>query len=256
MKNHSFVQFLFTYRSIFMKAYIFLLSLGLFASTQFIKAQESSYSIFPGTVDMTWDYTEDLDMKAYISSNSMLNQDIEYTVTALDIPQQWQDLIITQFCDVQSCYDFRWFKLGDKKEMKLFANQKMGILKVDFLLPMDTVVTIQPGSAEIALAFNRKGETKQDTLRFLVNKSTTGIKESNEQSGINIVQMPNETVQISSSIGISEIKIYDITGTMREIHHCGDAQLAVISMNELSKGLYLLRIKTKDGNLHSSTVIQ
>jgi hypothetical protein len=185
-----------------------------------------------------------------------LNQDIEYTVTALDIPQQWQDLIITQFCDVQSCYDFRWFKLGDKKEMKLFANQKMGILKVDFLLPMDTVVTIQPGSAEIALAFNRKGETKQDTLRFLVNKSTTGIKESNDQSGINIVQMPNETVQISSSIGISEIKIYDITGTMREIHHCGDAQLAVISMNELSKGLYLLRIKTKDGNLHSSTVIQ
>jgi hypothetical protein len=135
MKNHSFVQFLFTYRTIFMKAYIFLLSLGLFASTQFIKAQESSYSIFPGTVDMSWDYTEDLDMKAYISSSSMLNQDIEYTVTALDIPEQWQDLIITQFCDVQSCYDFRWFKLGDKKEMKLFANQKNGILKVDFLLP-------------------------------------------------------------------------------------------------------------------------
>ena len=214
MKNHSFVQFLFTYRTIFMKAYIFLLSLGLFASTQFIKAQGSSYSIFPGTVEMSWDYTEDLDMKAYISSNSMLNQDIEYTVTALDIPQQWQDLIITQFCDVQSCYDFRWFKLGDKKEMKLFANQKNGILKVDFLLPMDTVVTIQPGSAEIALAFNRKGETEQDTLRFLVNKSATGIKELNEQSGCNIVQMPNETVQISNSIGISEIKIYDITGTM------------------------------------------
>jgi hypothetical protein len=256
MKNHSFVQFLFTYRTIFMKAYIFLLSLGLFASTQFIKAQGSSYSIFPGTVDMSWDYTEDLDMKAYISSNSMLNQDIEYTVTALDIPQQWQDLIITQFCDVQSCYDFRWFKLGDKKEMKLFANQKNGILKVDFLLPMDTVVTIQPGSAEIALAFNRKGETEQDTLRFMVNKSATGIKELNEQSGCNIVQMPNETVQISNSIGISEIKIYDITGTMREVHHCGDAQLAVISMREFTSGLYLLRIKGKDGKEYSATIIQ
>ncbi len=256
MKNHSFVQFLFTYRTIFMKAYIFLLSLGLFASTQFIKAQESSYSIFPGTVDMSWDYTEDLDMKAYISSSSMLNQDIEYTVTVLDIPEQWQDLIITQFCDVQSCYDFRWFKLGDKKEMKLFANQKNGILKVDFLLPMDTVVTIQPGAAEIALAFNRKGETKQDTLRFLVNKSATGIKESNEQSGLNIVQMPNETVQISNSIGISEIKIYDITGTMREVHQCGNAQLAVISMSEFTSGLYLLRIKGKDGKEYSATIIQ
>ena len=256
MKNHSFVQFLFTYRTIFMKAYIFLLSLGLFASTQFIKAQESSYSIFPGTVEMSWDYTEDLDMKAYISSSSMLNQDIEYTVTALDIPQQWQDLIITQFCDVQSCYDFRWFKLGDKKEMKLFANQKNGILKVDFLLPMDTVVTIQPGAAEIALAFNRKGETTQDTLRFLVNKSATGIKESNEQSGLNIVQMPNETVQISNSIGISEIKIYDITGTMREVHQCGNAQLAVISMSEFTSGLYLLRIKGKDGKEYSATIIQ
>ena len=140
-----------------MKAYIFLLSLGLFASTQLIKAQEGFYSIFPGTVDMSWDYTEDLNMSAYISTNSMLNQDIEYTVTALDIPQQWQDLIVTQFCDVQSCYDFRWFKLGDKKGMKLFANQKNGVLKVDFLLPMDTVVTIQPGSAEIALAFKRIG---------------------------------------------------------------------------------------------------
>lgn len=239
-----------------MKTYIFLLSLGLFASTQLIKAQEGYYSIFPGTVDMSWDYTEDLDMKAYISSSSMLNQDIEYTVTALDIPQQWQDLITTQFCDVQSCYDFRWFKLGDKKGMKLFANQKNGVLKVDFLLPLDTVVTIQPGSAEIALAFNIKGETKQDTLRFLVNNPATGIKESNEQSGINIVQMPNETVQISNSIGISEIKIYDITGTMREVHHCGDAQLAVISMRKFTSGLYLLRMKAKDGKEYSATIIQ
>ena len=239
-----------------MKRYIFLLALGLFASTHISIAQESSYSIFPATVDMEWDYTEDLDMRAYISSNSMLNQDIEYTVTALDIPQQWQDLIITQFCDVQSCYDFRWFKLGDKKEMKLFANQKNGILKVDFLLPMDTVVTIQPGSAEIALAFNRKGETNQDTLRFLVNKPVTGIKENRDQIGINIVQMANESIQISSKIGIAEIKIYDITGTMREAHHCGDAQIAVISMNEFSSGLYLLRIKDKNGKEYSSTVIQ
>jgi len=239
-----------------MKSYIILLTLGIMASSSMMNAQESSYSIFPATINMEWDYTEDLDMKAYISSNSMLNQDIEYTVTTLDIPQQWQDIITTQFCDVQSCYDFRWFKLGDKKEMKLFANQKNGILKVDFLIPLDTAVKIQPGSAEVALAFNKKGESKQDTLRFLVNKPITGIKESSEQSGMNIVQMPNETVQISSMIGISEINIYDITGTMREIHHCGDAQLAVISMNELSKGLYLLRIKTKDGNLHSSTVIQ
>ena len=238
-----------------MKAYIFLLSLWILSSTHFVTAQESSYSIFPATVDMEWDYTEDLDMRAYISSNSMLNQDIEYTVTALDIPQQWQELITTQFCDVQSCYDFRWFKLGDKKEMKLFANQKNGILKVDFLLPMDTVVTIQPGSAEIALAFNRKGDTKQDTLRFLVNKPVTGIKESREENAINVMQMPNETVQISSQIGISEIKIYDITGTMREAHHCGDAQIAVISMNEFSSGLYLMRIKAKNGKEYSSTVI-
>jgi len=66
-----------------MKAYIFLLSLGLFASTHFIKAQGSSYSIFPGTVDMAWDYTEDLDMKAYISSSSMLNQDLNIQLQLL-----------------------------------------------------------------------------------------------------------------------------------------------------------------------------
>lgn len=230
--------------------------LGTTSAQGILSPQDKGYSIFPATVEMQWDYTEDLDMKAFISSNSMLNQDIEYTVTALDIPQQWQDIIITQFCDIQSCYDFRWFKLGDKKEMKLQANQKNGILKVDFLLPADTVVSIVPGSAEIALAFNRKGETNQDTLKFLVNKSATGIKESSEQSGMNIVQLPNTTVQISSMIGISEVKIYDINGTMRTVHHCGDAQLAVISMNELSSGLYLLRIKTKDGTLYSSTVVQ
>lgn len=256
MKKHSFANYYSFIDSIYMKRYIFLLALGLFASTHITIAQESSYSIFPATVDMEWDYTEDLDMKAYISSNSMLNQDIEYTVTALDIPQQWQELIITQFCDVQSCYDFRWFTLGDKKEMKLFANQKNGILKVDFLLPMDTAVTIQPGSAEIALAFNRKGETNQDTLRFLVNKPVTGIKENRDQIGVNVIQMSNESVQISSQTGISEIKIYDITGTMREVHHCGDAQIAVISMNEFSSGLYLLRIKDKHGKEYSSTVIQ
>lgn len=238
-----------------MKTYSFLLSLAIVASTHFAMAQESSYSIFPGTVSMDWDYTEDLGMKAFISSNSMLNQDIEYTVITLDIPQQWQDIVTTQFCDVQSCYDFRWFKLGDTKEMKLFANQKNGLLKVDFLLPMDTAVTIQPGSAEIALAFNRKGETNQDTLHFLVNKPTTGIKDIRDQIGMNVSQMANETVQISSQVGIAEIRIYDITGTMREVHQCSDAQLAIISMNEYSNGLYLLRIKDKNGKEYSSTVI-
>jgi hypothetical protein len=238
-----------------MKQYIVLFALLVLSCTPNAFSQESSYSIFPGTVEMEWDYTEDLDMKAYISSNSMLNQDIEYTVTALDIPQQWQELIITQFCDVQSCYDFRWFKLGDKKEMKLFANQKMGILKVDFLLPMDTVVTIEPGSAEIALSFNVKGQSKQDTLRFLVNRSATGIKESNDIAGVHVLQVSHESIQVTSKTGISEIKIYDITGTMREIHHCDNAQLAVISMNGFSNGLYLLRITDKQGKETSATVI-
>lgn len=239
-----------------MKSYIILLTLGIIGTSIASYAQESSYSIFPATINMEWDYTEDLDMKAYISSNSMLNQDIEYTVTALDIPQQWQDIITTQFCDVQSCYDFRWFKLGDKKEMKLFANQKNGILKVDFLLPLDTTVTIQPGSAEVALAFNRKGETKQDTLRFLVNKPVAGIKETFDQSSVQITHMANETIQIAHQIGISEITIYDITGTVREVHHCGDAQIAILSMNEFAKGLYLLRIKDKQGKELTATVVQ
>jgi len=239
-----------------MKSYITLLTLGIIGTSIASSAQESSYSIFPATINMEWDYTVDLDMKAYISSNSMLNQDIEYTVTALDIPQQWQDIITTQFCDVQSCYDFRWFKLGDKKEMKLFANQKNGILKVDFLLPLDTAVTIQPGSAEVALAFNRKGETKQDTLRFLVNKPVAGIKETFDQSSVQITQMANETIQIAHQIGISEITIYDITGTVREVHHCGDAQIAILSMNEFAKGLYLLRIRDKQGKELTATVVQ
>lgn len=79
-------------------------------------SQQNSYSISPKTIDVKWDYTEDLDMRAFISSNSILNQDIEYTVITLDIPAQWLEHVITQFCDIQSCYDFRWFKLGDKKK--------------------------------------------------------------------------------------------------------------------------------------------
>ena len=219
-------------------------------------AQTTSYVISPKTINVTWDYTEDLDMRAYISSNSILNQDIEYTVIALDIPNQWKDNVISQFCDIQSCYDFRWFKLGDKKEMKLPANLKAGIMKVDFLLPLDTAIKVEPGSAEAALGFNVKGEPMSDTLKFLVNKSGTGIKESIQHSSITISQNSQESVQLSSETGISEVNIYDITGTLREAHQCGDARIAIISMNQFSHGVYLFRVKDNTGKESSSMIIK
>ena len=140
--------------------------------------------------------------------------------------------------------------------MKLPANLKAGIMKVDFLLPLDTAIKVEPGSAEVALGFNVKGEPMSDTLKFLVNKSGTGIKESIQHSSITISQNSQESVQLSSETGISEVNIYDITGTLREAHQCGDARIAIISMNQFSHGVYLFRVKDNTGKESSSMIIK
>ena len=219
-------------------------------------SQSSSYTISPKIISMNWDYTEDLDMKAFISTNSMLNQDIEYTVITLDIPAQWQEHMITQFCDVQSCYDFRWFKLGDKKEMKLMANTKGGIMKVDFLLPMDTSITIESGSAEIALAFNVKGQPVSDTLRFLVNRSSTNVDDAQKNEDISLQVLSNQHMSISHAEGISQVMMYDLQGNLIEQHDCGDSQFAILSLKQSSRGAYFLRIKTRDGKEYSKVHLQ
>ena len=215
-------------------------------------SQPSSYSISPKTIDVKWDYTEDLDMRAFISSNSILNQDIEYTVIALDIPAQWQEHVITQFCDIQSCYDFRWFKLGDKKEMKLPSGLKNAIMKVDFLLPMDSGITIQPGSAEIALGFNLKGEPMNDTLRFLVNKPTTGIADNDVNHKLKVHSIANQHVSISHQDGIAHVLIYDLQGNLIQQHDCENSQLAILSLDHVSRGAYGIRVITRNGKEYST----
>ncbi|MFN5175420.1 MAG: hypothetical protein ACK5DT_02320 [Ignavibacteria bacterium] len=219
-------------------------------------SQQNSYSISPKTIDVKWDYTEDLDMRAFISSNSILNQDIEYTVITLDIPAQWLEHVITQFCDIQSCYDFRWFKLGDKKEMKLPTGSKNAIMKVDFLLPMDSSITIQPGSAEIALGFNLKGEPMNDTLRFMVNRSATGIAKLEDNSKPIVKAFANQHVSITHAEGIAKVFIYDLQGNLIEQHACGNSQLAILSLEHVSRGAYGIRVVTPNGREYSTIHMQ
>ncbi|MFM7543338.1 MAG: hypothetical protein ACKO5I_01745 [Ignavibacteria bacterium] len=219
-------------------------------------SQQNSYAISPKTIDVKWDYTEDLDMRAFISSNSILNQDIEYTVIALDIPAQWLEHVITQFCDIQSCYDFRWFKLGDKKEMKLSTGSKNAIMKVDFLLPMDTSITIQPGSAEIALGFNLKGEPMSDTLRFLVNRPATGIAEIENHSKLLVKSLSNQHVSITHADGIAKVLMYDLQGNLIDQYDCDNSQLALISLEHVTRGAYGIRVITRNGREYSTIHVQ
>lgn len=239
-----------------MRISFFYILICLVFATSNLNAQGKGWSIFPTTISMDWDYTEDLDMRAYISSSSILNQDIDYTVIALDIPAQWQEHVLTQFCDIQSCYDFRWFKLGDQKSMKLNANLKNGILKVDFLLPSDTSIKVQPGSAEIALGFNLKGEPMSDTLRFLVNRPATGVKESIGQDALSFNLLGDTHFSAGHQSGITSIMVYDLTGTLREVHACEKAIAAIISMDHYSRGMYLIRVKAESGEEYSRVYIR
>lgn len=238
-----------------MKSLVLIIALTFIGFSSSAQPQ-NTFGIFPGTVEREWDYTEDLDMKVFISSNSALNQDIEYTILKLDMPQQWQDNLSTQFCDIQSCYDFRWFKVGDKKEMKLPANQKNGVMKVDLLLPFDTTIKVSPGSAEIALGFAVKGFPISDTLRFLVNKTANGIVESANQQLLNIQTLSNNALSVSVPPMTNRIAMYNVNGIKIEEYAINQADKALLDIEHIGNGIYFLQVLTSSGNVLTAPFVK